>query len=175
MGVIYIVTPFSIFCEKDLDDMRWSLDEHGLAYPPDADRGRYPTQNEVEEVLRSFNSYEFESHPDSAVGTDKPWSEASLFKRGQPGSGYTFEEYASLIAAKPPRDKDSPCDFYLSKGDSTLNYAILERLAHRCGPLFCITEGEYDAVIFHRKRSGLDPSPSFAADHHLRSKESSSG
>jgi hypothetical protein len=166
MGAIYSVMPFGAIGEKDCADLQKYLDEHGLEYPPDAECSRYPTQNEIEAVLRSFNSHEVEIHPDDVVGTDNPWSQASLVKRAQPDSGYSVEEYASLNTVDPPRDKDSPCRFYFSKGCQNLNYAILERLAHQCGPLFCITEGEYDAVIFHRKQSNSNPSPSFAADHH---------
>ncbi len=167
MSVIYLVTPFGTISGKDLADIRKCLADNGLEYPPNADQSRYPTQNEIEDVLRSFSSHEFESYPVSLVATDKPWRQASLFKRAPRESAYAYSEYVTLVAPKPPRDKDSPCDFYFSKGDENLNYAILQRVAYQCGPLLCITNGEYDAVIFHRKQPGIDPAPSFAANHHI--------
>jgi hypothetical protein len=167
MGVGYSVIPFGTLSKKDLADMRRYLAENGLEFPPGADQSRFPTQNEMEAVLKSFKSHEVEFWPKSVVGTDQPWTQAALFKRAQAISDVTFEEYVSLIALPVPPNKNSPCGFYLSKGDEHLNYAVLERLAYQCGPLFCITEGECDAVIFHRKLSRSNPSPSFATNHHL--------
>lgn len=168
MSVIYLVTPFSTLGKKDLADMRTFLAQNGLDYPPQADQSRYPTQSEIEKVLRSFTTHEVEFHPPAVVGTELPWQYASLFKRAQPSSSHTFAEYAELVAPKEIADKDSPCEFYLSRGDEHLNYAILDRLAHGCGPLLCVTEGECDAVIFHRRVFASNPPPSFASDHHLR-------
>jgi hypothetical protein len=172
MGVIYMVTPFSTLSAKDLADMRKYLAENGIEFPPAADRSCFPTQNEIEKVLLSFNSYEIRFYPDGVARTFNPWRQVSIFKRASPGSGYTYSESTDLVSLKPIADKDSPCDFYFSKGSEHLNYLILERLAYECGPLLCVTDGECDAVIFHRKQSALNPPPSFAESHHLRSSQS---
>jgi hypothetical protein len=166
MSTIYSIIPFSTLDDKERADMRKYLAEHGLEYPLDAHRSCYPTENEIETVFLSFDSCEVEFHLDTTANREKPCTQVSLIKRVRGNNGSTFAEYVTLNVVGTLPDKNSPCRFYLSGGSESLNYAFLEQLAYLCGPLFCITDGECDAVIFHRKQLNTTPGPSFAIDHH---------
>lgn len=169
MSTIYSVIPLGVLRDTDLAELRMYLTQHGLEYPPDADGSRYPTQNEIEQVLRSIGG-EVQLHSARSADGGKRWSQASLVRHSHSASGPT-DEYVTLNIVGSPRDKDSPCRFYLAGGTESLNYAVLEQIGHVCGPLFCLTDGECDAVIFHRQWSNVSPPPSFAVDHRLHGRQ----
>jgi hypothetical protein len=163
MGSSYVVIPLGSIAEEEYAGMRKHLAEYGLELPTDASQGRFPTQIEIEEALRSLEGYEFDFSPD-AIGPDAPWDQISIFKRSPPGNKYLYQELSLLNVSRPPADKNSPCDFYFQSGNDRLNYAILERLAHKCGPLYCILCGGEAAAIFYRKQGEVCLPPSFSKE-----------
>ena len=160
MSVLYSVLSFAEIAPTKRSEFAAYLASFSLEYPVHAERSRNPTQEEVENAIRIFPIDDFatEYYRPDRVSSDEPWKSVVVRQLKHPH--WNME----INTLKIPADKQTPCGIYLN-GKPEMNYRLLERVAHDCGPLLSIANGEYDAVIFHYKDSEVDPPPSYCQGH----------
>jgi hypothetical protein len=131
VGVSHLVIPAS-----EVDDAAW-LRDSGIELPGGGSESRWPTPNELKEVLGALAGTTVTFRPNTAGGWDAEVVDAS---RGYSGPSVT-------IWVTGIQDPDRPTRFALHKPDLGLAIAIVERLARLCGPFLMMDDADVRPVL----------------------------
>ncbi len=134
MGVSFTPIPLNIFYNDE--GLAW-LKRFGPTIPPRVEDNRFPTPNEIRDVLEELEGYTIDYFINSQT-----W-QATISHPIRP-------EWAAIVVLNfsgASEEEDLPHDFYFERGWPELITVILEHIARKCGPFVLIENGEKYSIV----------------------------
>lgn len=138
MGVLWTVWPL------DQDIRQW-LDTIRVPYPS-SEGSRFPSGNEVKNVVTNLSGYEVEITDN---GVDGPWQALITQSSGLEEGPWTLLNITNYTGDEEPQE------IWFEKGWENLIAHVVDKLATSCGPLVLIPDTSEEPKVIWRGDDGM--------------------